>query len=59
MRKIIEIPDSTFAFTITLITEVNGMLYGHIASVSGDDFNKDVIEIKVEDQTNDTGERTT
>lgn len=59
MRKIIEIPDTTFSFTITLFTEDNGQLNGHIAAVSRDDFYKDVIEITVEDQTNDTGEGTT
>lgn len=51
MRKIIEIPDSTFAFTITLFTEDNGQLNGHIAVVSGDDFYKDVIEIKAGENT--------
>lgn len=56
MRKIIEIPDTTFSFTITLFTEDNGQINGHIAAVSRDDFYKDVIEIKVEDKTNDTGE---
>ena len=56
MRKIIEIPDTTFAFTLTLITEDNGQINWHIAAISGDDFYKDVIEIKVEDQTNDKGE---
>lgn len=56
MRKIIEVPDSTFSFTITLFTEDNGQINGHIAAVSRDDFYKDVIEIKVEDQENDTTE---
>ena len=56
MRKILEIPDTTFSFTITLFTEDNGQINGHIAAVSRDDFYKDVIEIKVEDKTNDTGE---
>ena len=56
MRKIIEMPDSTFSFTITLFTEDNGQINGHIAAVSRDDFYKDVIEIKVEDQEHDTAE---
>ena len=51
MIKIIEIPDTTFAFTITLFMEDNGQLNGHIAAVSGDDFYKDVIKIKAEENT--------
>lgn len=59
MRKILEIPDNTFAFTITLFTKDNGQINGHIAAVGRDDFYKDVIKIKAGDQTNDTGEGTT